>query len=416
MELFRKSALETLSSPEQLDQLMQITKPRSWIALAALVLVLAAAVVWGVFGSLPTSITGQGVVIREGGTFKIVALGSGVVTELAILKTGDLIRKGQVLGRITQPALAQQIEAAKADLQRLQTEERAVKTAVGAESHLQTAAYRLQQEMQLKVIQAKEEQLRSLQAISQQQKELLQDGLITRQRYEETRQAIYGAQNDIAAARSTLQRLAVQQTEIGSQQGDRLRGEGSRIAQTVNRLNELQLQYRLTSTIVSDRDGSVVEMMATNGDVVTESTPILSAEISQRKYDVMVYLPANSNAEMIKPGMAAQVSLATSKKERYGYLVGRVLSVSKYPSTDLGMMAALNNAGLVREMSKTGPPIAVLVTLIPDAGTRSGYAWSSAAGAGVDFHSGTLCAGTFIIERRRPISLVIPLLKETVGL
>jgi NHLM bacteriocin system secretion protein len=335
---------------------------------------------------------------------------------LAILKTGDLIRKGQVLGRITQPALAQQIEAAKADLQRLQTEERAVKTAVGAESHLQTAAYRLQQEMQLKVIQAKEEQLRSLQAISQQQKELLQDGLITRQRYEETRQAIYGAQNDIAAARSTLQRLAVQQTEIGSQQGDRLRGEGSRIAQTVNRLNELQLQYRLTSTIVSDRDGSVVEMMATNGDVVTESTPILSAEISQRKYDVMVYLPANSNAEMIKPGMAAQVSLATSKKERYGYLVGRVLSVSKYPSTDLGMMAALNNAGLVREMSKTGPPIAVLVTLIPDAGTRSGYAWSSAAGAGVDFHSGTLCAGTFIIERRRPISLVIPLLKETVGL
>lgn len=416
MELFRKSALEKLSSPEQLDQLMQITKPRSWIALAAMLLVLAAAVFWGVFGSLPTSVTGQGVIIRQGGTFKVVASGSGVVSELVPLKTGDVIRKGQILGRITQLALAQQIKAAQADLQRLQEEEKMVKTAVGTERNLQSSAYRLQQEMQHKVIQAKEEQLRSLQAASQQHKELLQDGLITRQRYEETRQAIYGAQNDIAAARSVLQKIAVQQTETGSQQGDRLRGEGSRIAQAENRLNELQLQYGLTSTIVSDRDGSVVEMMATNGDVVVGSTPILSVEISQKIFEAMIYLPASGNAELIKPGMTAQIALATSKKERYGYLVGKVLSVSKYPSTDLGMMAVLNNAGLVREMSKTGPPIAVSVTLVPDAATRSGYAWSSAAGAGVNFHSGTLCAGTFVIEHRRPISLVIPLLKETVGL
>ena len=168
--------------------------------------------------------------------------------------------------------------------------------------------------------------------------------------------------------------------------------------------------------IVSDRDGSVVEVMAANGDVVSGMTPILSAEIGQRKLEAIIYLPANTNAELIKPGMTAQIALVTSKKERFGYLVGKVLSISKYPASEQGMMATLNHAGLVREFSRTGPPIAVLVELLPDAATRSGYTWSSAAGAGVDFHSGTLCAGTFIIERRRPISLIIPLLQETVGL
>ena len=32
-EIFRKSALDRMASPEQLDALMRITSPRGWIAL-----------------------------------------------------------------------------------------------------------------------------------------------------------------------------------------------------------------------------------------------------------------------------------------------------------------------------------------------------------------------------------------------
>ena len=32
-ELFRKSAVEKLSSPEQLDVMMQVTSPKGWVAL-----------------------------------------------------------------------------------------------------------------------------------------------------------------------------------------------------------------------------------------------------------------------------------------------------------------------------------------------------------------------------------------------
>ena len=52
--LFRESALERLSSPEQLDQQLQVTSPRGWIALLALWSVLAAIMVWSIVGSVPT--------------------------------------------------------------------------------------------------------------------------------------------------------------------------------------------------------------------------------------------------------------------------------------------------------------------------------------------------------------------------
>lgn len=64
--IFRKEALERLSSPEQLDQLMQIVTPRSWLPLAALGGLLACGVVWSLFGRIPVTTTGRGAIVYAG--------------------------------------------------------------------------------------------------------------------------------------------------------------------------------------------------------------------------------------------------------------------------------------------------------------------------------------------------------------
>ena len=71
--LFRQVALERLSSPDQLDRLMRVTDPKTWLALAALTALTLAVVLWSVFGSVATSVRTQGVVIREGGNYIIRA-------------------------------------------------------------------------------------------------------------------------------------------------------------------------------------------------------------------------------------------------------------------------------------------------------------------------------------------------------
>ena len=63
-DLFRKKAIDKLSSPEQLDTMMQVTSPGGWIALAGLGVILLFAVVWSVVGSIGIRVEGQGILIR----------------------------------------------------------------------------------------------------------------------------------------------------------------------------------------------------------------------------------------------------------------------------------------------------------------------------------------------------------------
>lgn len=61
--LYRKRALEKLQAPEQLDQLLTVTSPRSWLALSAIGGLLIAALLWGIFATVEVSLTGDGVLV-----------------------------------------------------------------------------------------------------------------------------------------------------------------------------------------------------------------------------------------------------------------------------------------------------------------------------------------------------------------
>ena len=65
--MFRKAALDRLSSPEELDQLLRVTRPRSWVALLALGVLLLVGLLWSVFAVIPTTVSGQGVLTNGDG-------------------------------------------------------------------------------------------------------------------------------------------------------------------------------------------------------------------------------------------------------------------------------------------------------------------------------------------------------------
>ena len=80
--LFRKSSLNSISSPEQLNEYIKVSNPSVWLVLAALFVLLAGVFVWGVTGSLPTTVSARGVA-REGevlcyiSTEEAAAIGAG---------------------------------------------------------------------------------------------------------------------------------------------------------------------------------------------------------------------------------------------------------------------------------------------------------------------------------------------------
>ncbi len=59
-ELYRRSSLERLSSPEQLDRMITITSPGVWLGIGGGVLCVTALLIWAFFSLLPTRVTAQG--------------------------------------------------------------------------------------------------------------------------------------------------------------------------------------------------------------------------------------------------------------------------------------------------------------------------------------------------------------------
>jgi hypothetical protein len=60
--LFRKESLAGISSPEQLNDYIKVSNPSIWMVIAALFILLAAVLVWGITGTLPTTVQVRGVV------------------------------------------------------------------------------------------------------------------------------------------------------------------------------------------------------------------------------------------------------------------------------------------------------------------------------------------------------------------
>jgi multidrug efflux pump subunit AcrA (membrane-fusion protein) len=98
--LFRQEAMDKTLSPDELDLLMRVASPRGWLALIALFALLAATVVWGIFGTVPIVVSGNdGVLLGGDSRLQVVSQASGLVTEVR-MEIGDRVQEGQVLARV----------------------------------------------------------------------------------------------------------------------------------------------------------------------------------------------------------------------------------------------------------------------------------------------------------------------------
>ena len=101
---FRKSAIDKISSPEQLDELMQITNPKSWIMLISLFLIIVTGIVWGFVGVVKDTVEGRGLLVQTGGIYDIYSNTSGQVKSI-LFNENDYVVEGDVIALITQDEL-----------------------------------------------------------------------------------------------------------------------------------------------------------------------------------------------------------------------------------------------------------------------------------------------------------------------
>lgn len=416
-KLFRKVSLDRLSSPEQLDQLMQITSPKGWLALLTIGACLLYAVIWGFVGVIPEKVSGQGMLMKSGGVVDILLATSGKITDIKVV-SGDVIKKGEIIARIDQPEIILGIRDLEERLSELQLKKEKLTILEGGLTELQEEQLLKQRESLKERISALQERARLLEEMKKKQRQLLKQGLITETTVINTQNDQNSVKDSIAVARNEINQLGV--SEAGSEKEqhlERLNLE-AQIADVERQIASQKASLELSSKLMSPYSGRVVEIRKKISDIAQPGQVLMSVELfgkEIKELEAVMFFPA-SEGKKIRTGMEMQISPSTVKREEFGSLLAKVTSVSDYPSTREGIMKILGNEQLVTDLTQNSVAIKVVADLIPDSNTFSGYRWSSSQGPPVKIYSGTLAASTVIVRRNRPISLVMPFFRKQTGI
>ncbi|MCW5978052.1 MAG: NHLP bacteriocin system secretion protein [Bryobacteraceae bacterium] len=413
-DIFRKVSLARLSSPEQLDQLLRVVTIRSWIALAALMILVGVAVVWGYQGIIATRASGQGVVIRSGGVLNVASLGAGQVMQL-YPKVGDHVSANQVVAVVAQPSLVEQIRIAKArrsDAIREREELRRVRDGAVKLQLESIAKQRANTEQEIRDLEEQAKLAREQIPVDEQ---LFSKGLITRQQVIVARQKLVQIQSSIERLRTQIVQLEATrfQTETHGLEDD-VRLE-ARIMDLERNLEALEKETTAASRIVSPYSGQVLELKVGVGNLVDVGTALLSVQPDVRELEVVAYIPADI-AKQVQPGMKAEISPSMVRREEHGYIRGSVVQVADYPATEAALMRIFENAPLARALASAGPVTELRLRMEEDPSTPSGFRWSSPQGAPVKISGGTICSVRIVTREDPPVKLVFPFLKEKLGL
>jgi HlyD family secretion protein len=94
----------------------------------------------------------------------------------------------------------------------------------------------------------------------------------------------------------------------------------------------------------------------------------------------------------------------------------KVITVSAFPSTQQAMLARLGNQELVGSFFRQIDTPIELHVEIKGAKTVSGFEWTSPKGPPQPVQPGTLCNARITVREQAPVTMVIPMLRESVGL
>lgn len=115
--IFRKTAYDQISSPDQLDQVIVITSPCFWMAMLGAGLILIAVILWSIFGRIPVNVKSNGICMSKGGIHVLYSAEGGMVDEVPVMD-GDKVKEGDVIAVVSTatPSGQTEINKIKADM------------------------------------------------------------------------------------------------------------------------------------------------------------------------------------------------------------------------------------------------------------------------------------------------------------
>jgi len=416
----RADAVQNFASAEQLDQRLVVVRSRAWIFLLMATAALGIAIAWGFLGRVPRFVEGQGVMapagaqpIRVDSPFAFGGVVDVLVEEDMRVRAGDpmvLLRNPEIEDEIRNAT--EVLAALRVHDVALTVEEDSLLAKQRAATDRQIAAAEESMRLTGQLVQHLERELADLD-------ELVQQQLIPRSQLVQARSVLFSsmqqvAQQDsmIAQANASFQQLqsTVQQARMQRRQAI-VSAEGS--------LAAAETRLRQSTVVHAPIDGVVIALMADTGSSIRAGEAIarIRPRVDAEGVPTMAtcYVPFGAGKE-VQVGMPVRISLPFAPPSRYGFVTGRVAWVSEYVAEGSAAVY-LGSAELAQAISRSlGATMEVVVQIDADPSTPTGFAWTSRRGYPAPVSFPLLCGVQIATRDDRPIDLLLPWLKDLLGI
>ena len=116
-ELFRKSALDTMATPEQLDKQVKIMRPPMWMAGLILVTGVVTLILWSFTYHITTGTSMNGVIFTNNNVVQIKAQRASVITDVLVTE-GEHVGIGDIIAVISNDEMLTRISDMRTELER----------------------------------------------------------------------------------------------------------------------------------------------------------------------------------------------------------------------------------------------------------------------------------------------------------
>ncbi len=108
---FRKEAIQEITTSDYFNQLIQVPSLPAWIGLIGFIAIFLCVILWSIFGSIATQVSGVGILLAENGNIYNASapLGLSYVSHIHV-KPGQYVTKGSVIATLKRPELEKKIE------------------------------------------------------------------------------------------------------------------------------------------------------------------------------------------------------------------------------------------------------------------------------------------------------------------
>jgi hypothetical protein len=162
------------------------------------------------------------------------------------------------------------------------------------------------------------------------------------------------------------------------------------------------------AAMVSPQDGMVTSILVSDGSMMLPGKASLQVTDLAQPDDVVAVVPASLTGT-VAVGMPVRMEVSSAPSSKYGYLLGRVDTISRSPDTVEQIATRLGmEVPVVASLLGTEPALLATIRLESDASTSSDYRWS--VGAGPDFvvTQGVPVRANIIMSEDHPLDMVFP--------